>query len=323
MRCPSYYIVAPAEASSNLARYDGVRYGLREKGRDVISMYENTRAAGFGAEVKRRILIGTYVLSAGYYDAYYLKAQKVRTLIKRDFDEAFETVDAILTPTTPGPAFALGEKSGDPVEMYLNDIFTVTVNMAGLPGHERAGRAVVGGHAARAAADRQAVRRGDAVPRRPRDRGCGGAARQAARLVEQSRMNEHDKRVLVSSGSPYEPIIGFSRAVRVGNIVAVGGTTAGSGGKPVAIGDPAAQTRAILEIIARGALDDAGASLKDVIRTRIYLVDIAHWEAVGRVHGEFFGDIRPASSMLQVTGFISPDWLVEIEADAVLSGASG
>jgi aspartyl-tRNA(Asn)/glutamyl-tRNA(Gln) amidotransferase subunit A len=131
---PSYYIVAPAEASSNLARYDGVRYGLREKGSDVISMYENTREAGFGAEVKRRILIGTYVLSAGYYDAYYLKAQKVRTLIKRDFDQAFETVDAILTPTTPGPAFAAGEKSGNPLEMYLNDIFTVTVNMAGLPG---------------------------------------------------------------------------------------------------------------------------------------------------------------------------------------------
>ncbi|MGD9500980.1 MAG: Asp-tRNA(Asn)/Glu-tRNA(Gln) amidotransferase subunit GatA [Methyloceanibacter sp.] len=131
---PSYYIVAPAEASSNLARYDGVRYGLREKGADVIAMYENTRAAGFGPEVKRRILIGTYVLSAGYYDAYYLKAQKVRTLIKRDFDTAFEAVDAILTPTTPGPAFALGEKSGDPLEMYLNDIFTVTVNMAGLPG---------------------------------------------------------------------------------------------------------------------------------------------------------------------------------------------
>jgi aspartyl-tRNA(Asn)/glutamyl-tRNA(Gln) amidotransferase subunit A len=131
---PSYYIVAPAEASSNLARYDGVRYGLREKGADVIAMYEKTRAAGFGPEVKRRILIGTYVLSAGYYDAYYLKAQKVRTLIKRDFDAAFETVDAILTPTTPGPAFALGEKTGDPLEMYLNDIFTVTVNMAGLPG---------------------------------------------------------------------------------------------------------------------------------------------------------------------------------------------
>ncbi|BAQ17650.1 Asp-tRNA(Asn)/Glu-tRNA(Gln) amidotransferase subunit GatA [Methyloceanibacter caenitepidi] len=131
---PSYYIVAPAEASSNLARYDGVRYGLREPGTDVISMYENTRESGFGAEVKRRVLIGTYVLSAGYYDAYYLKAQKVRTLIKRDFDQAFEGVDAILTPTTPAPAFAAGEKSGDPLEMYLNDIFTVTVNMAGLPG---------------------------------------------------------------------------------------------------------------------------------------------------------------------------------------------
>lgn len=131
---PSYYIVAPAEASSNLARYDGVRYGLREAGTDVISMYENTREAGFGAEVKRRILIGTYVLSAGYYDAYYLKAQKVRTLIKRDFDLAFQSVDALLTPTTPTPAFAIGEKSGDPLEMYLNDIFTVTVNMAGLPG---------------------------------------------------------------------------------------------------------------------------------------------------------------------------------------------
>jgi enamine deaminase RidA (YjgF/YER057c/UK114 family) len=133
-------------------------------------------------------------------------------------------------------------------------------------------------------------------------------------------MNEiSTKRILVSSGSPYEPIIGFSRAVRVGNIIAVGGTAAGSAGKPVAIGDPAAQTRAILEIIAK-ALKDAGASLKDVVRTRTYLVDIGHWEAIGRVHGEFFGDIRPASTMLQVTGFINPDWLVEIEADAVISG---
>ena len=126
------------------------------------------------------------------------------------------------------------------------------------------------------------------------------------------------KRVLVSSGSPYEPVIGFSRAVRIGNIVTVGGTTAGAGGKKGAIGDPAAQARAILEIIAK-SLEDAGASLKDVIRTRTYLVDIAHWEAVGRVHGEFFGDIRPASSMLEVSGFISPNWLVEIEADAVIS----
>jgi aspartyl-tRNA(Asn)/glutamyl-tRNA(Gln) amidotransferase subunit A len=131
---PAYYIVAPAECSSNLARYDGVRYGLRVSGKDVIDTYENTRAAGFGKEVRRRILIGTYVLSAGYYDAYYLKAQKVRTLIKRDFDQAWDNVDVVLTPTTPSPAFALGEKSGDPIAMYLEDIFTVTVNMAGLPG---------------------------------------------------------------------------------------------------------------------------------------------------------------------------------------------
>jgi aspartyl-tRNA(Asn)/glutamyl-tRNA(Gln) amidotransferase subunit A len=132
---PAYYIVAPAEASSNLARYDGVRYGLRVPGRDMTDLYEKTRAAGFGPEVRRRILIGTYVLSAGYYDAYYLRAQKVRTLIKRDFEEAFaKGVDAVLTPATPSPAFAVGEKSGDPVEMYLNDVFTVTVNMAGLPG---------------------------------------------------------------------------------------------------------------------------------------------------------------------------------------------
>ncbi|MGE0854740.1 MAG: Asp-tRNA(Asn)/Glu-tRNA(Gln) amidotransferase subunit GatA, partial [Hyphomicrobiaceae bacterium] len=131
---PAYYIVAPAEASSNLARYDGVRYGMREKGADLIDTYERTRAAGFGKEVKRRVLIGTYVLSAGYYDAYYLKAQKVRTLIKRDFDEAWQKVDVVLTPTTPSPAFAFGEKSGDPIAMYLEDIFTVTDNMAGLPG---------------------------------------------------------------------------------------------------------------------------------------------------------------------------------------------
>jgi aspartyl-tRNA(Asn)/glutamyl-tRNA(Gln) amidotransferase subunit A len=133
---PAYYIVAPAEASSNLARYDGVRYGLRAPGRNIIEMYENTRAEGFGAEVRRRIMIGTYVLSAGYYDAYYLRAQKVRTLIKRDFEACFaDGVQAILTPATPSAAFGVGEKGGaDPVEMYLNDIFTVTVNMAGLPG---------------------------------------------------------------------------------------------------------------------------------------------------------------------------------------------
>jgi aspartyl-tRNA(Asn)/glutamyl-tRNA(Gln) amidotransferase subunit A len=130
---PAYYIVAPAEASSNLARYDGVRYGLRVDGDDITSLYENSRAEGFGREVKRRIMIGTYVLSAGYYDAYYVKAQKIRTLIKRDFDEAWKKVDVILTPATPSPAFAPGEIT-DPVQMYLNDIFTVTVNMAGLPG---------------------------------------------------------------------------------------------------------------------------------------------------------------------------------------------
>ena len=132
----AYYIVAPAEASSNLARYDGVRYGLREPGRDIIGMYEATRASGFGKEVRRRILIGTYVLSAGYYDAYYLRAQKVRTLIKRDFEDCFaKGITAILTPSTPSAAFGIGEKGqADPVEMYLNDVFTVTVNMAGLPG---------------------------------------------------------------------------------------------------------------------------------------------------------------------------------------------
>ena len=130
---PAYYIVAPAEASSNLARYDGVRYGFRSKGDNLIDMYEKTRSEGFGDEVKRRIMIGTYVLSSGYYDAYYLKAQKVRRLIKNDFDEVYKKVDAILTPSTPSSAFKIGEKSNDPVSMYLNDIFTVPVNLAGLP----------------------------------------------------------------------------------------------------------------------------------------------------------------------------------------------
>ncbi len=130
---PAYYIVAPAEASSNLARYDGVRYGLRVPGEDLTDTYEKTRAKGFGREVQRRVMVGTYVLSAGYYDAYYVKAQKVRTLIKRDFDLAWAKCDVVLTPATPSPAFAPGEIT-DPVEMYLNDIFTVTVNMAGLPG---------------------------------------------------------------------------------------------------------------------------------------------------------------------------------------------
>jgi aspartyl-tRNA(Asn)/glutamyl-tRNA(Gln) amidotransferase subunit A len=129
----TYYIVAPAEASSNLARYDGVRFGLREQGRDLIEMYENTRGKGFGAEVRRRILIGTYVLSAGYYEAYYKKAQQVRALIARDFRNAFEHCDLLLTPTAPTAAFAAGEKMDDPVTMYLNDVFTVPTSLAGLP----------------------------------------------------------------------------------------------------------------------------------------------------------------------------------------------
>ena len=132
---PAYYIVAPAEASSNLARYDGVRFGHRAKdAHDIIDLYEKSRAEGFGTEVCRRILIGTYVLSAGYYDAYYTRAQKVRALILRDFMEAYKKCDVLLTPATPGPAFAVGSKTDDPVSMYLNDVFTVTVNLAGLPG---------------------------------------------------------------------------------------------------------------------------------------------------------------------------------------------
>lgn len=131
---PCYYIVAPAEASSNLARYDGMRYGLRVEGGSLSDTYENSRAAGFGTEVKRRVLIGAYVLSAGYYDAYYVKALKVRRRIAQDFDAIWDRVDAVLTPSTPSAAFALGERSADPVTMYLNDIFTVTANLAGLPG---------------------------------------------------------------------------------------------------------------------------------------------------------------------------------------------
>ena len=131
---PVYYIIAPAEASSNLARYDGVRYGLRVNGHTLDDMYAKTREAGFGDEVKRRILIGTYVLSAGYYDAYYIKAQKIKRLILNDFIEAFQKVDVILAPTTPTPAFAFGEEPKDPVAMYLNDVLTVPANIAGLPG---------------------------------------------------------------------------------------------------------------------------------------------------------------------------------------------
>jgi aspartyl-tRNA(Asn)/glutamyl-tRNA(Gln) amidotransferase subunit A len=130
----AYYVIAPAEASSNLARYDGVKYGLRVPGaRDLIDMYSRTRGAGFGAEVKRRVMLGTYALSAGYYDAYYGKAQKIRTLVLRDFQRAFERVDVIVAPTTPGVAFKMGERE-DPLQMYLNDVFTIPVNLAGLPG---------------------------------------------------------------------------------------------------------------------------------------------------------------------------------------------
>ena len=131
---PTYYIVAPAECSSNLARYDGVRFGLRKKADDLVGMYEGTRGEGFGREVRRRILIGTYVLSAGYYDAYYLKAQRVRALIAKDFNDAFQHVDVLLTPTAPSAAFARGEKTADPIAMYLNDVFTVPASLAGLPG---------------------------------------------------------------------------------------------------------------------------------------------------------------------------------------------
>ena len=130
---PTYYIVAPAEASSNLARYDGVRYGLRVPGDTLDEMYENTRGAGFGKEVQRRIMIGTYVLSAGYSDAYYVKAMKLRTLILQEFKKAFESVDVMLTPTTPSAAFAIGERMDDPIQMYLNDVFTVPASLAGLP----------------------------------------------------------------------------------------------------------------------------------------------------------------------------------------------
>jgi len=130
----TYYILATSEASSNLARYDGVKYGLRVEGEDLIEMYMKTREKGFGAEVKRRIILGTYTLSSGYYDAYYKKAQQVRTLVKQDFERVFEKVDAIITPTTPSPAFKAGEKTEDPLQMYLADIFTISVNLAGVPG---------------------------------------------------------------------------------------------------------------------------------------------------------------------------------------------
>ena len=166
---PAYYIIAPAEASSNLARYDGVRYGLRvqpEQGA-LDDMYEATRAAGFGAEVKRRIMIGTYVLSAGFYDAYFNQAQKVRALIARDFDAVFRDVDLLLTPTAPSAAFGIGEKLADPIAMYLNDVFAVPASLAGLPGHLGPGRPRRAGPAARPADHRPRARRAGRPQRRP------------------------------------------------------------------------------------------------------------------------------------------------------------
>jgi aspartyl-tRNA(Asn)/glutamyl-tRNA(Gln) amidotransferase subunit A len=169
---PTYYIIAPAEASSNLARYDGVKFGLRVPGETLEDMYELTRAAGFGAEVRRRVLIGTYVLSAGYYDAYYLKAQRVRALIARDFATAFETVDCILTPTAPSAAFAIGEKADDPIAMYLNDVFYRAGRPRRTAGSVSPGRAQRRRAAARPADHRPRLRRGNRAPRRrrPRDR---------------------------------------------------------------------------------------------------------------------------------------------------------
>ena len=175
----TYYIVAPAEASSNLARYDGVKYGSGRATRGTSStMSARTRAAGFGPEVRRRIMLGTYVLSAGYYDAYYAQAQQVRTLIRRDFERAFAEVDAIVSPTAPTPAFKLGEKTDDPIAMYLNDVFTIPAPLAGVPGDLGPVRVLAHGPADRAPGHRQALRRGHALPRGGRLR--GGRRRAAA-----------------------------------------------------------------------------------------------------------------------------------------------
>ena len=182
---PAYYIIAPAEASSNLARYDGVRFGLRVPGDSLDEMYELTRAAGFGAEVRRRVLIGTYVLSAGYYDAYYLKAQRVRTLIARDFAAAFEQVDCILTPTAPSAAFAIGEKSDDPIAMYLNDVFTVPAESRRAAGDLGAGRAL------RPTGCRSACRSSAAPSTRRR---CCGSARCSRRAAQFTRTAELSSR---------------------------------------------------------------------------------------------------------------------------------
>ena len=179
---PTYYIVAPAEASSNLARYDGMRYGARVAGKDLTGTYEARAPPASAREVQRRILIGTYVLSAGYYDAYYLRAQKVRARINEDMRDAFEEVDAILTPATPSAAFALGEKSGDPVAMYLNDIFTVTANLAGMPALALPA-ASMPRLAARPASDRQGARRRERVRRQRRAGESGGFPRQGGEVV--------------------------------------------------------------------------------------------------------------------------------------------
>ena len=181
---PTYYIVAPAEASSNLARYDGVRFGHRAAGaRDITDLYEKSRAEGFGAEVQRRILIGTYVLSAGYYDAYYARAQKLRTLIKRDFEQAFEKCDVLLTPTTPGPAFGVGDKTADPVSMYLQGRLHRDGEPGRAAGHLGAGRPDRERPAAGPAADRQGLRRGDPAARRAGDRNGGRFQAQTGQMV--------------------------------------------------------------------------------------------------------------------------------------------
>jgi aspartyl-tRNA(Asn)/glutamyl-tRNA(Gln) amidotransferase subunit A len=189
-------VIAPAEASSNLARYDGVRYGYRaklEQGDGVTEMYEKTRAEGFGAEVKRRVMIGTYVLSAGFYDAYYNRARKVRALIKRDFETVFaEGVDAILTPATPSAAFELGQEHVDPVEMYLNDVFTVTVNLAGLPGVAVPDGSRQARPAARPAADRTALGRGRVAEHRLCAGAGGGFCGETGEMVVRGRKEEQE-----------------------------------------------------------------------------------------------------------------------------------
>ena len=200
---PTYYIVAPAEASSNLARYDGVRFGLRENGEDLRDLYERTRAAGFGAEVRRRVLIGTYVLSAGYYDAYYLRAQKVRALILRDFTEVFAQVDALVTPTAPSAAFAQGENMDDPIKMYLNDVFTVPANMAGVPGISVPAGLDANGLPLGLQVIGQAVRRGDGVRRR---RGAGARGAVSTRCHRSAREPEHelcDRRIAPAPGKSW------------------------------------------------------------------------------------------------------------------------